>query len=222
MFEYKQIKTDLEKKAQAFVSERGLDTKNLHLTHEFYNFKAVKSSEGEDFDGLKIEGYLSTFKNVDRENDVIQEGAFDNAIKEIKKRGGTLPMLRDHYNDTSCQIGHWKSIKVDENGVYAEGYISRTEKTAHLIKLIEDGAINTLSIGGMARYAEKSNRSGNNIIEEFYLLEASVVSIPANPMAQFSTKSLFFTEKAEGVGGSKPTQVSSRDRVISILKASNL
>lgn len=175
----------------------------------------TKSADDSDtFDGIIISGYLSTFKNTDRHGDVIMDGAFSKTIKGLKR----LPMLKDHNADTNSQIGVWTKFKQDENGLHVTGRISKTAQTEHIIKLIQDGAIDTLSMGGLFKYAEEKDKKGNNIIEEVVLLEGSVVTIPANPKAQFELVKSLITEKAQQVEAPKAERVSQRDKAIRAIK----
>lgn len=178
--------------------EKDHDLLNTHIYREFNAFEVKKLDDEDKREGIEIEGYLSTFKNMDRYGDIVKDEAFKNTIKDIKKnRGGILPMLRNHSNKTQDLIGSWTKFKVDDVGLYVTGFISKTENTEHEIRMIEDGHLNTLSMGGMFRFEENK---GKNFIAEVELLEGSVVVIPANPKAQFSKKSfLDQNEKSHSV-----------------------
>jgi HK97 family phage prohead protease len=173
-------------------------------------------------DGIKISGMLSTFKNIDREGDIVMAGAFDSSIKELK-RAGKLPMLKDHDASTDSQIGSFTRFKATEEGLFVEGFISRTKQTEHIIKLIEDGHLNTLSMGGLFKFANGGQRDKRNrrFIEEVALFEGSVVVVPANPKATFTQKSSTPEQpaNAEPVAQAKAQPVAShREKMIDALK----
>lgn len=181
----------------------------------------VKDCEYCDDGGIKVSGFLSTFKNTDRENDIVHDSAFDETVRELKKIG-KLPMLRDHRSDTANQIGSFTKFEIiPGKGLYVEGKISKTPETEHIIKLIQDGHLNTFSMGGLFKYFKNGQRDSKNraIIEAVNLLEGSVVVVPANPKAIFELKS-FSTEQrenAEGVDSSKPKPLSRREKMIKTL-----
>jgi HK97 family phage prohead protease len=172
------------------LEEGEYDTETTQVFKEYNQFEVKKLEEGEDgVEGVKIAGYLSTFKNMDRYGDIVVKEAFDETIKDIKKnRGGILPMLKDHWNKVDMQAGSWKVFKVDDIGLYVEGVIVKSPLTEHLLKLVEGRHINTLSMGGMFVFEDKK---GKRFIIKVNLLEGSIVTIPANPKAQFGKKSLF-------------------------------
>lgn len=196
------IEQELIELAERYIKSYGLDRKNLNLVKELNSFDVKADDDGEQ---ITISGYLSTFRNVDRQNDVVKKGAFDEAIKGLKK----LPMLRDHRNSVDYQLGSFTTFKVDSKGLYVEGKISKTAINEHTRKLIEDGHLDTLSMGGLFRYDDRPNKNGNSVIAEVFLLEGSVVSIPANPKATFTMKSMSDYENDDLVDDeSKDQQVS--------------
>ena len=200
------INEALEQKARAHCESTGETMDNTKVFVEYSNFE-VKANEAE---GCKIAGYLSTFKNVDRQNDIVLATAFDKTIKGLKM----LPMLRDHCNCTDDQVGSWVKFKVDEVGLYVEGVIVEDEETAHLLALIKGGHLNTLSMGGLFKYAPRPDNKGYSIIEEVVLLEGSIVSIPANPLAKFEAKSL--ASEPEEVAKSEPDEVDYKSKAIAV------
>jgi uncharacterized protein len=156
-------------------------------------FEIQTKGKKEDSDQYRVAGYLSTFKNADRYGDVVDKDAFTATIKDIKKnRGGIIPMLMDHWANTRSQVGAWDKFKTDEKGLYVEGYIIDSKETEHTIKLIDSGAIRTLSMGGRFKY--EFDKKGTPIIKEVDLYEGSIVVVPANPKAQFEKKTFLFDD----------------------------
>lgn len=208
-----------------YINSEGIDVKQVKCFSMYVPFEIDKKAKEEDedeFDGIKISGFLSTFGNADRGNDVVHEAAFDKTIKDIQKRGGKIPMLRDHYAQTDHQIGMWDQFAITKKGLQVSGRISRTSLTEHIIKLIQDGAINTLSMGGFFKYAEEKDEKGRNIIEQVMLLEGSVVTIPANPQAEFSMKSLVDVTNESQVAQAKSEQVEKTADQVRVEKINDL
>jgi phage head maturation protease len=110
------------------------------------------------------------------------------------------------------QVGSHRDFKIDDTGLKVRTYISKTPETLHAIKLIEDGSLNTYSMGGIFTYGRDEDGT-MCIIEKVDLFEGSIVVIPANPQAQFVKKS--FLEKAKELPSSaddgKPKQVPKKE-----------
>lgn len=144
----------------------------------------------ENKDG-KITGVAST-SVVDRQNESVNVEGWD--LKNFKK----APRLLWAHDHTEPAIG-----KVTKIGFEGEGKKRRmtfeavfqevTEKARAIKKLVEDGFINTFSVGFKPLEME-----GNEILKQ-ELLEISVVNVPANPdamlLAYKSLKEDGFTAK---------------------------
>ena len=195
----------LDIKALSYISENKEDLSKCSIIREYNPFIYKSNSESGI---MEIKGYLSTFKNVDRHGDIVDERAFVDTLKGLKK----LPLQRNHSNRTEDQLGAWTKFKVDEKGLYVEGFISKTKNTEHERKLIEDGALDTLSMGGIMRYSDTQVR-GKNLIVSVTLFEGSIVSMPANTKATFEVKSLIDTSKQDQV-----VAESTKDHVVEIVE----
>lgn len=221
------ITDTLKTKILEWTKANGANPDNVFPFMEDVGFKACPDCEG-GLSGIKIVGALSSIKNMDREGDIVIDTAFDKTIKELKKLG-KLPMLKDHDASTDSQIGSFRKFVVKDKLLQVEGFISETPNTMHIIKLIEDGHLNTLSMGGLFTFANGGARDkqGRRFIEEVALFEGSVVVVPANPKATFTQKSpqpeTQAKAKAEPVAEAKAQPVAShRDKVmtaVSILKS---
>lgn len=146
--------------------------------------KLADGSESKD-KGI-ITGYASTFKNVDRHRDVMMKGCFEKSLKETK---GKIPVLYNHYK----QVGINMSASEDEKGLFVSAKIfndSEDLKDAKeawaLVKANQDaGSPMGLSIGGRIKDYNVITKDGKMVyqINEFDLMEYSIVPIPANPKA---------------------------------------
>jgi HK97 family phage prohead protease len=137
-----------------------LETKFLPV-----DLKAGKMSDDGRY--REIEGYGAVFGNVDSYNEIIEPGAFaaSIAVKEPKMA------WQDEYRE-------------DANGLMMRGRIAtRTERGADAVELLEMGALKGLSIGFNTVRSEMNHDNGVRRLLEIDLWEVSLVSVPANPLA---------------------------------------
>ena len=209
-----ELNKQFEQRAIEYAKKNNLDDNwNMFEEHSDFEIKSesmptnCKCDIGEV---IKISGYLSTFKNVDRQGDIVVQGAFDKTLKKNK----VFPLLRNHNYSTEDQMGDFK-CNVDEKGLMINAEIICTEETMHECMMIKAGKLKTTSMGGLFRYSDKKDKNGNNLIEEVELLEGSIVSIPANPMAIITVKSL---SKSESVAEVKSEPVDRASEVKKLLR----
>lgn len=146
-----------------------------------YDFALKAESVTEDG---TFEGYMSVAGNVDSYGDIVKPGAFANSLAK-HKREGTKPLLLWQHNPDE-PIGVWDEMAEDGTGLYGKGRLLkgvRRAEEAHI--LLKNGAFRGISIG----YREvdaKPNGKGKDL-HEVDLLEASLVSFPANKRARVVT-----------------------------------
>ena len=133
-----------------------------------------------DYQNVRVKGYLSTFGNIDRDGEVMMAGAFSKSIAEFMKNP---VMLGDHTNKIEKMVGSWQVVREDEKGLWVEGTLSNSpsEFMRHTRALVAEGHLRTLSVGGFMAH------KGHEIVE-VAVFEGSLVPIPANPKAIFSTR----------------------------------
>jgi HK97 family phage prohead protease len=121
---------------------------------------------------------------------IITTGALDRWGEKIDPAGvrwaRSVPVLWAHR--VSEPIGRTEEIRRDGDQVFAsirlasEGVSEEADKT---YRLIRDGILNSVSVGGIP------HRWEGNVVKEFELVEVSVVSVPANAQAEMlSVKSV--------------------------------
>ena len=121
---------------------------------------------------VTISGYASVFGVVDNHNDIVVAGAFG------KRPRRDIKFLWQH--DQAKPIGVVSSILEDEYGLYVECNINSTTVLGQeAISLIDQGAINGLSIGFVTKDAQY-NDLGQREITAADLYEVSIVTFPAN------------------------------------------
>lgn len=136
----------------------------------------------------EIEGYASTFRNVDRQGDRVAKGAFTDTIAET---GGKFPLLMGH--NTGRIIGFATGAEEDNHGLKMRGQLTldadegrnayAIAKHAHTLKQPLK-----LSIGYMIRENGSTWDEAGRIrtLKAIDLLEVSFVAIPANPRAELT------------------------------------
>lgn len=174
---------------------------------QFKNFAIEEKKETES--GLTITGYGAIFGNVDSYGDIIERGAF---IKTLIERKGRIAFCYQH--DIWNPIGKIQSIEEDEKGLKITVKISEAEEDIQT--KIKEGILSEMSIGyrTMGSREEIQNGQTINFLTEIKLIEVSLVTVAANPLAVIeSMKSE--TEKADYVSAEF-------DRVLAIVKNDNI
>lgn len=130
-------------------------------------------SAGDDW---VVEGYVSTFENVDEGRDMVMPGAFKNTLKS----GPKVRFLMSH--DPALVLGVPKQLKEDKKGLFGAFKISKTQLGGDVRQLLLDEAIDSFSIGYIPvdwKIVDEDVRQ----LDEIRLYEASLVSLPMNPEA---------------------------------------
>lgn len=126
-----------------------------------------------------MQGYATVYVITDFENDIISPSA----IKSLDT--SKIKLLWQH--DPKKPIGKINQLFSDHYGLRIEAEINNDiEQGREASSLIKQGAVDGLSIGFTT---EKSsiNSNGVRVIEELKLYEVSVVTFPANSMAQIDS-----------------------------------
>lgn len=123
----------------------------------------------------EICGYASLFGQPDMRNDVVMPGAFFSTL--LNRRPQEIRMLFQH--DPTEPVGVWHTIQEDQKGLFVAGRIAReTQRGQDLTVLLEQGAIDGLSIGFKTVKAKSEKSTGNRLIVEADLWEISIVTFP--------------------------------------------
>ena len=130
-------------------------------------------------DGIgTFEGYASVFGNKDSYGDIVTRGAFVNSLA----KNGLPAMLWQHWADKP--IGVWSEAREDANGLFVKGEINLdVQQGKEAYALIQQGAIKGLSIGFITEIDEFDSATGIRYIKQVNLLEVSIVTFPANKLA---------------------------------------
>lgn len=153
-----------------------------------YKVFEFKVSKAEDASGVgTIEGYASTFGNVDLGYDVVDRGAF---AKTIADKKGKFPILLDH--DPSKPIGWNIDAVEDAYGLKVVGEIQLiTEEARNRYALAKRAQqLNTkmgLSIGySTIKWDADFDQPNVRHLKELKLWEYSIVTFPMNEEASIT------------------------------------
>jgi HK97 family phage prohead protease len=130
-------------------------------------------------DGWEVAGYASTWAR-DLGNDVVHPGAF----KQTLESGSRVRFLYAH--DASQVLGRPQELKEDAQGLYGRFKISKTRLGHDVHTLLQDGSLDSFSIGFLARDFDHDEKAGVRNLKQVDLLEISVVALPMNPQAVVS------------------------------------
>lgn len=138
-----------------------------------------------DYRGVTIDGYLSTFREFtasDRDGEYVVPGAFDATLHEFAKNP---VMLMDHENSVTMLAGSYTSLTADRKGLHVVGAISDAPGLIDVRFKLVEGHLKTLSMGGVFYHGDDYAA-----IELVDLWEGSLIPIPANQDAIFSTRDI--------------------------------
>jgi HK97 family phage prohead protease len=133
----------------------------------------------------KFAGYGAVFGNIDTHGDLIEPGAFAQTIAEWKARASFPTMKLMHgtgvnpFSGSDLPIGKWLDMREDTRGLFMEGKISglNTETGKYHYALMEDGALNGLSIG----YKTRKSQPGNGVEVKRRLLDVNLREVSLVP-----------------------------------------
>jgi HK97 family phage prohead protease len=140
--------------------------------------KAVGDTPG------SVEGYASVFGVRDSYNEVVMPGAFSDSLARHKREGSYPLMLWQH--DTYEPIGVWDDLSDDGKGLFAKGRLLVAQSVPEADKayaLLKAGAVRGMSIGYREIDVEPANNGEPTKLVKLDILEASIVSFPANRRA---------------------------------------
>lgn len=123
----------------------------------------------------QFEGYASLFGVPDGAGDVVAPGAF---VASLRKQGlSSVRMLYQHLAHEP--IGVWEEMREDNRGLYVKGRIvTGIERGRDVLALLNEGALNGLSIGFRTRRARRDAATGLRTLLDIELWEVSVVTFP--------------------------------------------
>ncbi|MAS05267.1 MAG: HK97 family phage prohead protease [Ahrensia sp.] len=132
-----------------------------------------------------IEGYASTFHNVDTYGHIFRKGAYASSLARQAAEGITPVMLWSHR--ATEPAGKWTEIYEDRFGLYVRGKLNlETDTGRKAYAHLKEQDITGLSVG-VRIIAEQPGPNGTTEITEAELVEISLVAVPANSAARVTT-----------------------------------
>lgn len=130
----------------------------------------------------RFSGYASTFAGQpDSYNDVVDAGAFADSIRSVANKQAKWPLLWQHQQETP--IGAITDAKEDSHGLLVSGVIDLDIPAGRAAYSgIEKRYGTSMSIGFQTTHYRYEGKVRH--LTGIRLLEASIVSIPANPAAK--------------------------------------
>jgi HK97 family phage prohead protease len=142
-----------------------------------------------------IKGYTST-ADLDRGRDRMKPESFAKYMELYAKLNPIVLLQHDHERP----IGVMKEWRIDSSGLYVEDVIyNKTAAQVEATTLIQQGVLRSFSIGALVHASEWFHidgmdpndwRSEAREVTEAELVEHSVVSVPMNAFATFTTASV--------------------------------
>lgn len=173
------------------------DRKQIEFKTFEFEFTEVKDAS--DSGDARVEGYASTFGNMDQGFDIVEMGAFKQTLKQNK---GLVPILADH--NPYEQIGWNIEAGEDKKGLWVVGELvlsvqKAAERLALAKKALSIGARTGLSIGYTTIKAEPDQQNPRiRKLKELKLWEYSFVTFPMNTEALVTAaKSIGAVDKLE-------------------------
>lgn len=152
------------------------------------DFEIKQGREDEDEDGKKVyrfEGYLSTFNNIDRGDDVILPGAFAESLKTL------MPALLGFHKSDEPPLGIFEKVYEDEKGLYVHGLMPLDDVFVRerIVPQMEIGSLKSMSIGySVTDASHVKYEAGIRYLKQVKLWEGSLVTIPMNELATIKGK----------------------------------
>lgn len=141
-------------------------------------------------DGIIIKGYETKFGKTNENAEQYDPHCFDKFIENyFVKNKLNMPLNIQHRNDLDHLAGRVLVLEVNSVGFYFVCYIPKTYRHYDEVKaLLQEGILQGLSKWGWATdydwiYTNPKTGEGYWNIKEMEILEVSLVSTPANPIA---------------------------------------
>jgi HK97 family phage prohead protease len=131
--------------------------------------------------GGTFKGYASLFNIRDLGNDIVMPGAFGASLRNRGERG--VKLLWQH--DATQPVGAWLSLHEDDRGLRVHGRLNlNVAKAREILSLMQEGAVDGLSIGFRTQKASRDRKSGTRRLYQLDLWEISLVTFPMLPQAR--------------------------------------
>lgn len=176
------------KKVKVYLKKLTLDgeEKKVELKLTPISIKLVNEEEG------IIEAYVSMFGNVDSYGDIVEKGAFAEAVKRFNQDQRYPKGVWAH--DWSMPIAKTLEMREDDRGLYIKAqFVLTVQKAKEAWDLIKAGVMTDFSFGYTVDEYTYDMKEGIRHLTKLSIFEWSPVLVGANPMA-----TLISAKSAEG------------------------
>lgn len=142
----------------------------------------VKSIKEDDPDFFIIEGFASVYGNIDSYRDIVEKGAFS---MDLMENGNERPILWQHNSDKPIGIGIFSD---SPEGLKVTCKLPKQSEfvKSEVMPMVKCGAVKGMSIGYSVDIEEYDRDSNINHLRALKLRENSIVTFPANQLAQIT------------------------------------
>ena len=158
------------------------------------NIKSI-GAEIVDFDRDNLKLRLSTLLMPDAHNETYNKGAFkESLIKRKTESGYRVGFCLDH-NQTK-RLGSWKELYEEGDALYGVAKMTTTDLANQAEIEMKDGTLKECSTGCLWRAETghweslNGNPNGLFVIDKTDIIEASMVTVGANPITGIAKKSV--------------------------------
>lgn len=142
----------------------------------------IKSIKEDDPQYFIIEGFASVYGNIDSYRDIVEKGAFS---MDLMENGNERPILWQHNSSKPIGVGVFSE---SDQGLKVS---CRLPKESEFVKkevmpMVKCGAVKGMSIGYSVVTEEYNRETNVNYLKVLKLRENSIVTFPANEMAQIT------------------------------------
>lgn len=137
-------------------------------------------------DDAIVEGYLSSFNNIDSHGDMMMKGCYTKSLQEHGVNSTSNRKIAHlAYHDTTRPIGSFIELKEDDFGLYFVSKLGKHQDGKDFYELYKSGIIREHSVGFnyiQDKIIKKIDNQGNsyNAISEVKLWEGSAVVFGSN------------------------------------------
>jgi len=141
----------------------------------------VKQIEEDDSDNFTIEGFASTFGNLDFDDEIIMSGAFTESLQKTPQ----VPLLVMHNMRDILPVGKTIHLEEQVKGLFFRAILPKSDTFVkdRLMPQIKIGSLQELSIGFFTKKSEFDNETFIRRLTKIDLFEISIVAKAANSQA---------------------------------------
>ncbi len=160
--------------------------KNSKIFNSFSRFAGT--TRYEEFEGgIRVKGYLTVFNEVNENGYDFTPESYDRACDYYVKAGVDIPLCLFHRDNTIADlVGVVTDLNRDSHGIAIVAEVYDFSPSFNWVKnAIDKGMLNGFSNCGYIVNA-KNGENGTLVIEDFVLMHAALVPMPADVKATFS------------------------------------